>query len=506
MTCRRARASLLAPLLCASLLSGCRHRPPAAFPTPASPITAPSGAVRQLRADLDRILQAPELGAGTWAVVVKSLRDDDVLFSVNARKLLSPASTLKIVTLSAAAATLGWEYTFETRVLALGAIDFGFLDGDLVVQGQGDPSLSEEDGSAQQVFRTWADRLKTHGVSALSGRIIGDDSAFDDDPLGSGWMWDDLGQGYAAGIGPLQINRDAAGLTITPGAVIGDTALVVLSSDSSGVTVRNRLLTAAADALPAIRTRRLPGGPVIEVSGSVPLGSPAVRRLVAVDNPTLHFVSELREALLANGIDVRGPAVDIDDLGSPPRVQDAVPLISHRSPPLAVLADTLMKLSQNQYAETLLKAMGASAGEATFDGGRKVVTELTQRWGVGSSDLVLADGSGLSRYNLITADALVTVLAHVHRDATLRGPFESSLPVAGEAGTLAGRLKGRQATGLVRAKTGSMTNVRSMAGYMRTADDEPVAFAIIANNYGIPSADVDRVTEAILVRLASFSR
>lgn len=505
---RQGRASLLACFLCAvcaGLIVGCRHAPPTAVPTgPQAP--TPSPALRQLRLELDAMLRAPALGSGTWGVLVKSLRTGDVIFELNARKLLTPASNLKVITLAAAAQTLGWEHRFETRVLGLGAIDFGFLDGDLIVQGTGDPSLAEDDGSAQQAFRTWADRLKTQGVSAFSGRIIGDDNAFDDEPFGAGWMWDDMDQGYSAGIGALQFNRDAARLIVTPGAGVGQPASAILAPDSTGLTLRSQVETAAADAPTHVRTRRRPGTPVLEVSGSVPLGTPAVQRTVAVENPTVYFVSELRKALIANGIDVKGPAVDVDELSALPRLQDAVPLVIHRSPPLAALADTMMKLSQNQYAETLVKAMGAQAGEATFEGGRKVMSELVRSWGVSENDFFLADGSGLSRYNLITPDALVTVLSHVHDDGGLRSPFEAALPVAGEAGTLAERLKGTRAAGIVRAKTGSMSNVRSIAGYMKTADDEPIVFAIIANNYGIPGAEADRVADGILARLSTFTR
>jgi D-alanyl-D-alanine carboxypeptidase/D-alanyl-D-alanine-endopeptidase (penicillin-binding protein 4) len=500
----RGPASLLAWSFCAVLLTGCRHSRPTAVPAATAP--KPTPALRQLQREIGSTLQAPTLGSGTWGVLIKSLRHDDVLFSWSPRKLLTPASNLKIVTLAAAAHTLGWDHTFETHVLGLGAIDFGFLDGDLIVRGTGDPSLSEDDGSAQQAFRTWADRLKTQGVNALSGRIIGDDNAFDDEPLGSGWMWDDLDQGYSAGIGPLQINHDAARLTVTPGATVGDAAVAVLSPDGSGLTLRNHVQTTAADAVPRIRTRRLPGTATLDVSGSLPVGAPAILRSVAVENPTLYFASELRAALLASGIDIRGPAVDIDALSDPPRVQDAVPLVTHRSPPLTVLAETLMKLSQNQYAETLVKTMGARAGDATFEGGRRVMTELVNSWGVAPSDLFVADGSGLSRYNLISTHALVTVLSHVHRDARLKDPFERSLPVAGEAGTLADRLKGTRAAGVVRAKTGSMTNVRSIAGYMTTAEGEPIVFAIIANNYGVPGTEIDRVIDTILARVASFTR
>jgi D-alanyl-D-alanine carboxypeptidase/D-alanyl-D-alanine-endopeptidase (penicillin-binding protein 4) len=165
-----------------------------------------------------------------------------------------------------------------------------------------------------------------------------------------------------------------------------------------------------------------------------------------------------------------------------------------------------MKLSQNQYAETLVKTLGAQAGDATFEGGRKVVNDVLHSWGVPASDVVLADGSGLSRYNLITAEALVTVLSHVYSDPRLNQPFEASLPVAGQAGTLADRLKDTPTVGSIRAKTGSMTNVRSLAGYMQTGNGEPVVFAIIANNYGIPGSEIDRVADAILLQIARFTR
>ena len=225
-----------------------------------------------------------------------------------------------------------------------------------------------------------------------------------------------------------------------------------------------------------------------------------------VDNPTIYFVSELRKVLIANGIEVRGPAVDIDDLPDAPASADQLPLLVHRSPPLSALAERLMKFSQNQYTETLLKTLGAAMAEPTFEGGRAVVRQVAESWGVTAGELVLADGSGLSRYNLVTPQALVTILAHVDHDVTLKEPFAAALPIAGRDGTLADRLKDTPAEGNVRAKTGSFANARSVAGYARTADGEPIAFAIIANNFGIPAAAIDQVTDDIITRLVQFRR
>ena len=165
-----------------------------------------------------------------------------------------------------------------------------------------------------------------------------------------------------------------------------------------------------------------------------------------------------------------------------------------------------MTLSQNQYAETFLKSLGAGSGPATFEAGRRVVRETLASWGVQASDIVYADGSGLSRYDLVSAEALVAVLSHVAGDNRLNSLFQASLPVAGVAGTLSNRLTGTIAAGAVRAKTGSMSNVRSISGYLKTADGEPVAFSIIANNYAVPSAEIDRVADAMLLELVEFKR
>ena len=118
----------------------------------------------------------------------------------------------------------------------------------------------------------------------------------------------------------------------------------------------------------------------------------------------------------------------------------------------------------------------------------------------------MADGSGLSRYDLVTADAVVSILAHVYMDARLREPFIATLPIAGRPGMLSARMVGTRAEGNVHAKTGSFTNARAIAGFVQTADGEPLVFSMMANNYGVPSAAVDRVTDAILVALAEFHR
>jgi len=437
---------------------------------------------------------------------VRSLASDVTLYALNARRLLVPASTMKIVTLAAAAERLRWDFSYETRLSGVGALGAGVLDGDLVVVGNGDPTIDDWDGAASRLFQGWGEQLKAAGVRTVTGRVIGDDNAFDDEPLGAGWAWDDLSASYATGVSALQFNENTAQISVAAGSAAGDPASATILPRGTSLVVRNHLKTSAADVPPSISIRRLPGSTTLEVRGSVPAGSARAVRNISVDNPTLYFVAALRDALIADGIDIRGPAVDIDEVADPPSRDRGTLLLTHRSPPLSTLAETMIKLSQNLYAETLLKSLGATAGAGTAEAGRSAAVSIVQEWGVKPADLVVADGSGLSRYNLATPEAIVTILTHVDRDEGLRAPFEAALPVAGRDGTLAQRMRGTAAEGNARAKTGSFSNARALSGYVRTADDEPLVFSIIVNNFGTTPDVVEQTMDSIVVRLANFRR
>ena len=441
-------------------------------------------------------------------MLIRSLARQETLYAVNSEKLLLPASNMKVVTLAAAAERLGWDFSYETKLVAVGPVEAGWLDGDLVVVGTGDPSLDDWDGAATRLFQTLAEQVKASGIRAIAGRVVGDDNHFDDGMPGSGWAWDDLDKSFATVVGALQFNENTARLVVTPG-IEGAAPSVEVIPEGSGLAVRNRLITRAGDGSVSITTRRRIGSPEIELTGSVPPGAGSIARNASVFNPTLYLVTALRNALAANGIEVRGVAADIDDLTDAPDAVAGVVVASYRSPPLSALAQTMMKNSQNLFAETLVNTIGAvdrPAAGSTAEAGLAGVRSLLRGWDVPESALTVADGSGLSRYNLATPAALVAVLAHVFADGRLRASFQAALPVAGQDGTLAQRLKGTAAEGNARAKTGAFSNVRALSGYVGTADDEPLAFSIIANNYGTASDLVERITDAIVARLAAFRR
>jgi D-alanyl-D-alanine carboxypeptidase/D-alanyl-D-alanine-endopeptidase (penicillin-binding protein 4) len=507
----RSSSAIFALLACLACQAPVRTTP---APTPVRPNRGVQP-VAQLRSDLDAVLSGAVLARGTWGVLVRSMSSGDTLYAFNPLKLLMPASNMKIVTLAAAAERLGWNYAYETRVFAVGPIESGVLRGDLVVVGSGDPSIGVADGSAARVFGAWADRLKELGIRAIDGRLVGDDRAFEDQTLGFGWSWDDLPDDYAAGVGALQFNENAVRVTVSPGIAAGEPASIAIEPPGSGLRVASVVRTERAGVPPSLSTRRLPGARRLEIAGTIGLDAPPAVLSVSVDNPTIFFVEAMKLALIARGLDVRGAAVDIGSLRGEgaPGVNNNRLVAANRSAPLSTLAIRLMKDSQNQYAETLLKTLGAADGQVrgqaargTATGGRMSARALLESWGMDASGLIQRDGSGLSRYDYVNAETLVAILSHVYHDTTLYGPFNASLPVAGHDGTLANRLKGTVAEGRVQAKTGSMSNVRALSGYVSTADGEPLAFSILANNFDTPPDVVNNATDAIVIRLAQFRR
>lgn len=520
---------LLVAWLIAGFIAGCGVKnPPAAVPAPTpnppvasapapsappaaptTPAIAPAEAdpVGQLRSELDNIFNAPAFDRMMWGVEIQSLATGEVLYQLNSSKLMMPASNMKIVTLAAAAERLGWDYTFETKLFLKGPVERAALHGDLIVVGSGDPTVNARAGSLTAVFDEWAAQLKSAGINSIDGRVIADDRAFDGEQLGAGWSWDYLVYGYAAPVTALQYNENVAELVVAPGAVEGAPASVLVRPDGTGITIVNRTVTCPTGSERSIELRRLAGSDRLQVSGTLPLGSQQMVRTIAVDNPARFFAQALRNALVANGVTVRGEAMAARDMENPPDTSSVNALFSRRSAPLSEIAKVLMKVSQNLYAETLLKTLGLQAGSGTVEAGEKVVAEVLESWGVAPESHVLVDGSGLSRYNYVTAGMLAQILRHVYMDPRHRGPFIDALPVAGiEGGTLGRRMKGTAAAGNVRAKTGSIANVRSLSGFVQTAEGEPLVFSIIGNNFTQPQATIDATIDLAAERLANFKR
>jgi serine-type D-Ala-D-Ala carboxypeptidase/endopeptidase (penicillin-binding protein 4) len=434
------------------------------------------------------------------------------LFALNPGRLMMPASNMKILTVSAAAEFLGWDYRFTTTLEAHGTVSGGVLHGDLVVKSNGDPTINSRNGRAVAVMDEWAQALRTAGIESVDGRMIGDDQAFDDEWIGAGWAWDYLQYGYAAPVGALEYNEDVASLTIAPAPQAGGTPIVALQS-GSGLELINHALTGASGSEDTVDYRRHLERPILEVTGFIPVGAQPDTRSVAVVNPTMFYAESVKQELTARGIAINGPAVDFDDVAAEVAAMShesgatsAAVIVKTESPPLKDIATVLMKVSQNLYADTLLKAIGGRDGLGTTEGGRVAVRKLLTDWGIAADSYVMYDGSGLSRYNYVTASVLVDILQHMYKDPRHRDTFLTTLPIAGKDGTMATRLHGTRAEGNALAKTGSIANVRSLSGFVKTRDGETLVFSILANDFIIPSATINMIADLGVETLANFTR
>ena len=493
MTRRPFLSALAASILVAAGAAGLAARQTAAT-RPVDPALA---------AELDAIFDAPVFARALVGVRVESLGTGEMLYARNSNRLVVPASNMKILTLAAAAERLGWDFRYVTTLESTGTTEDGTLHGDLVVTGSGDPSIVSQDFGPSPVFSEWADALWNAGIRRVDGRIIGDDNAFDDDDLGAGWAWDYLADGYAAPMGALSYNENVAVLRAWPGAAPGAPVRVELTPPGHGLVLTNALTTGPADSTGDVTLLRLPGDVHLTVRGRVPAGGKVVTETASIDRPTRVFVEALRLALAGRGVLVAGPAVDIDDITDAPPAGARRLVARRESMPLSSLSGYFMKVSQNFYAETLLKTVGHATGvPGSAESGRKAATETLVSWGVPADSFVMYDGSGLSRYDYVTADGIVTILRHVWQDERLRGPFLAALPVGGHDGTLRSRMKDPILDAHVQAKTGTISNVRSLSGYLHTRSGDTLVFSMIANHFTAPSAEVDKVVEAALAKLA----
>ena len=481
-------------------------------PGPAAATRESIEAVRRLRSELSTVFNGPVMAHGTWGVHVRSLDRGDTLFAHNASKLMMPASNQKILTVAAAAETLGWDHRFTTILETTAPVQDGVLMGDLLIRGGGDPTISTRGKRDQIVFDEWAAALKGAGITRVEGRVVGDDQAFEDDGVGPGWSWDYLEAGYAAPVGALQFNDNTADLRVFPGAAAGEAAVVELSP-GTGLTVVTHVRTIEmppAGSRGSVEVQRRIDRPEIQLSGMIPVGAQPITRTVAVLNPTLYFAQSVKDALIARGITVTGDAADNDDLPQDIRAQPGTTrreLATSTSPPLREVATVLMKVSQNQYAETLLKALGAARGGlGTTAAGRRAAAETFRAWGIPDDGYSMSDGSGLSRYNYVSPVAITTLLARMYEDPRHRDAFAATLPIAGQDGTISTRMRRSRAEGNAIAKTGSIANVRALSGYVKTRTGETLAFSILANDFVIPANTVTWIADLAVEILANFGR
>ncbi len=482
------------------------------------------------------ILADPTLSRTHWGVSVIA-PDGRIIYALNAGQSFEPASNAKLFTTAAAFAVFSLDDRFKTKVVARGALDAGgTLHGDIVIEGAGDPSISgrswpyagktERPNPPLQVLQELAGQIAKRGlVHKVTGRVVGDDSFFPFERYGEGWGWDDLQWDYGAPISALTVNDNVVYLDLMPGAAPGDPIAATWNPPVPYYALENTAVTAASPK-PQIGLDRQPGSKIVRLFGTIPVNDKGVHLALAIEDPAEFAALAFRQMLLDQGISVAGEAaaqhrfpVSTSEYLAESRMPLPSPLPSSKSlsetttsssdtllatytsPPLAQDLTVINKVSQNLHAELILRDLGqAVLGDASIAAGARVVRQFLINAGIDPADFVFFDGSGLSPHDLITPRAATTLLAYAARQPWGEA-FRQTLPVAGVDGSLAGRFTQSPVKGKLFAKTGTLSEVNGLSGYLTARSGKTVVLSILCNDHD-PSSEAarnaaDKIVEAI---------
>ncbi|MFC7322349.1 D-alanyl-D-alanine carboxypeptidase/D-alanyl-D-alanine-endopeptidase [Halobacillus campisalis] len=455
-----------------------------------------------LSTQIDEILNDGRLDGALAGVSVRSAESGELLYENDGDIRLKPASNMKLLTGAAALETLGPDYTFTTEVLTDGSIKGKKLHGDLYLKGKGDPTVMEDD------IQAFAQSVKEAGIEEVKGDLLADDTWYDDIRLSEDISWNDETNYTAAQISALTVspNEDYdAGTVIVevyPADEEGEEAEVKVTPENDYVQIVNKTETTASDQPKDISIEREHGTNQIVVEGEIPIEGTRSRSWVAVSEPAGLTLDLFHKALGKEGIKVKG---ETRADGKTP--ESAELLVDNESMPLEELFIPFMKLSNNGHAEVLIKEMGKVVhDEGSWDKGFEVVEDFLHDNDVNAETMRLRDGSGMSHVNMVPANEISKLLYQVQNKEWFPA-YLNSLPVAGNSerfvgGTLRYRMGNTAAEDNVQAKTGSITGVNSLSGYVTTEDGEKLIFSVVLNNY---LEGVQSIGDEIAVMLAEHN-
>ncbi len=470
---------------------------------------------------IGELLARPAAQRTHWGVCVVDLDTGETLYGHGEDRLFVPASNVKLFSTALALRRLGADYDFTTSVASEGSIAAGGrLEGDLLLIGGGDPNLSSrrlpylnsEDFATDRLgpLRELAQAVRNAGIKSIAGDVVGDDSRYVWQPYPKGWSHADTLQGYGSPTSALVFNDNLIALRVTPGSR-GGPARVAIVPALAFYEVRNRTLTtsgrAVARGLQARRGQR-PGR--IVLAGQIASGSSGRTFELAAADPALYAATALKQALADLGVTVQGSAVARHQLpdglpslraGPGRAARTGQTFAEATSAPLGEAIRVVNKDSENLHAEMLLREVALhEAGIATQEAAVRSLRKFLAEAGLRTNEFVLRDGSGLSRHDLLSPRGTVRLLEHMWNSAD-RDAYLRSLPVAGRDGTLAWRFRRTAASGRLRAKTGSLTHVLALSGYVSSQGGRTLAFSIFANNFGLAESSTRYLVDSIAAQL-----
>ncbi|MFN2400026.1 MAG: D-alanyl-D-alanine carboxypeptidase/D-alanyl-D-alanine-endopeptidase [Gemmatimonadaceae bacterium] len=468
-------------------------RPPPKWTSPRS--------TAQLVSDISALLSS-RVRRGRWGGIVVSLSRGDTLFAYNADGSMTPASNMKLFTAAIALDQFGPEHQFTTGVLRDGDLTAdGTVDGNLVLQGDGDPAFSNRflQGGPGAPVNLLAELVAGSGVRRVRGDLIADAAAFDDELIPEGWQTRYLNSSYAARVSALSLNENLVWVSVQPGKATREPARVSLDP-STIIPVASNVRTRSGSRTARVTIYTSATG-TIEVRGWIGSRAGERRYQLVVEDPALYTAGAFRRALAERGIVVDGQIIKARAPAS------AVRIASLPSPSLDRLLSVMNRESVNHFAELIFRNASRTAafdkpGSAAA-GNWLLQRFLTEKVGVAPGAVFAADGSGLSVLNYATPRSLVQLLGYASR-APWSDAFHASLPVAGESETLRYRMRGSPAEGNLHAKTGTTNSVISLGGYVSAENGELLAFALFYN--GTDRSNARMTIDAVGGTLAAFSR
>ncbi|WP_223254351.1 D-alanyl-D-alanine carboxypeptidase/D-alanyl-D-alanine-endopeptidase [Bacillus sp. HNG] len=427
------------------------------------------------------VMNEPKLKGAIAGISVRSAKSGEILYQHAGDVRLRPASNLKLITAATALSALGENYQFSTEILTDGKLEENKLIGNLYLKGKGDPTLLQED------LDLLAKKIKKSGVDVIFGNVIADDTWYDDERYSMDLTWSDETYYYGSAVSGLTAspNKDYDSGTIivevSPGKKAGTKAVISLQPSSNYIKIINNTKTVQKEEKKDISIIREHGENVITIEGTIPVQAKPIQEWMTVWEPTAYALDLFKQSLAKQGIHVMGT----EGIAKTP--DKAALLVTDKSIPLNELLIPFMKLSNNGHGETLVKEIGrVRYDEGSWEKGINVVKEELRKIGVDPGSMVIRDGSGISHVNLVSANDISKLLYSAQNQEWFP-TFLHSLPIAGNSERLVGgslryRLKNPEMAGKVKAKTGTITTVSSLSGYLKTRSGEDLIFSILLNN------------------------